>query len=70
MTAKRRLLANSSAPARVPFNAEIADVLEEFKPSVVSFHFGLPSPALVARVKAWGAKVLASATTGMDHARP
>ena len=30
---------------------------------MVSFHFGLPAPALLARVKAWGAKVLASATT-------
>jgi nitronate monooxygenase len=30
---------------------------------VVSFHFGLPAPALVQRVKAWGARVLSSATT-------
>jgi len=30
---------------------------------VVSFHFGLPSPALVERVKAWGTKVFSSATT-------
>jgi nitronate monooxygenase len=29
----------------------------------VSFHFGLPSPALLARVRAWGAKVISSATT-------
>jgi nitronate monooxygenase len=35
---------------------------------VVSFHLGLPSRPLVARVKAWGAKVLASATT-VDEAR-
>ena len=35
----------------------------ETKPPVVSFHFGLPEPALVARVKALGAKILASATT-------
>jgi nitronate monooxygenase len=50
-------------PGRAPFTAEAADVLEEFKPSVVSFHFGLPSAALLDRVKAWGAKVLSSATT-------
>jgi len=50
-------------PARMPFSAEMADVLEEFRPAVVSFHFGLPSPALLARVKSWGAKVLCSATT-------
>lgn len=48
---------------RTPFSAEAADLLAEFKPSVVSFHFGLPEPALVARVKALGAKILASATT-------
>ncbi|APW43154.1 NAD(P)H-dependent flavin oxidoreductase [Rhodoferax saidenbachensis] len=51
------------SPGRAPFSAEAADVLEAFKPAVVSFHFGLPSPALLARVKAWGSLVLASATT-------
>lgn len=55
-------------PGRLPFSAEAADVLEAFKPPVVSFHFGLPSPALLARVKGWGAKVLSSATT-VDEAR-
>ena len=48
---------------RVPFTAEAADLLEAFRPAVVSFHFGLPAPALVQRVKAWGARVLSSATT-------
>jgi nitronate monooxygenase len=48
---------------RQPFSAAIAEVLEEFKPPVVSFHFGLPAPALLARVKAWGAQVWSSATT-------
>jgi nitronate monooxygenase len=38
-------------------------VVEAFRPPVVSFHFGLPEPALLARVRAAGAKVLASATT-------
>jgi nitronate monooxygenase len=55
-------------PGRAPFSAEAADVLEPFKPAVVSFHFGLPSPALVERVRGWGAKILASATT-VDEAR-
>jgi len=50
-------------PGRIPFSAEAADVLEAFRPPVVSFHFGLPSPALLARVKSWGSKVLSSATT-------
>lgn len=52
-----------SAPTRAPFSAEMADVVEEFRPPVVSFHFGLPSVELLARVKGWGAKVLSSATT-------
>jgi nitronate monooxygenase len=47
----------------VPFNHASADVLEAFRPAVVSFHFGLPSPELVARVKSWGTIVLSSATT-------
>jgi nitronate monooxygenase len=49
--------------SRTPFNAAAADALERFKPAVVSFHFGLPSAELVARVKSWGSKVLSSATT-------
>ena len=52
-----------AGPGRAPFTAETADVLEEFKPAVVSFHFGLPAPELLARVRRWGAKVVSSATT-------
>ncbi len=52
-----------AGPGRIPFGEEAADVLEDFRPPVVSFHFGLPSPALLARVKSWGSKVLSSATT-------
>ncbi len=52
-----------AGPGRAPFSPETAEVLEEFKPAVVSFHFGLPSPELLARVRRWGAKVLSSATT-------
>lgn len=50
-------------PARAPFTAEVADLLEPFRPPVVSFHFGLPEPALLARVRGWGSRVLSSATT-------
>ncbi len=32
-------------------------------PPVVSFHFGLPADDLLARVRGWGAKIIASATT-------
>ena len=53
---------------RVPFTAEAADVLDNFTPAVVSFHFGLPSAELLARVRAWGSKIFASATT-VDEAR-
>jgi nitronate monooxygenase len=48
---------------RSAFGAEAADALGAFRPAVVSFHFGLPAEALLARVRAWGAKVLSSATT-------
>ena len=56
----------SAIPAsagRRPFDEEMAEVLEEFSPKVVSFHFGLPSQPLLSRVKARGAFVLSSATT-------
>jgi len=57
-----------AGPARSPFNHELADVLAELPTAVVSFHFGLPSPELLERVRATGAKVLSSATT-VDEAR-
>jgi nitronate monooxygenase len=57
-----------TGPGRMPFSAEAADVLAEFKPAAVSFHFGLPSAELLARVKGWGSKTLSSATT-VDEAR-
>jgi nitronate monooxygenase len=68
----RELDLDATAPAagaqRRPFDAAAAAILEDFAPPVVSFHFGLPSEALVARVRAWGAKILSSATT-VDEAR-
>jgi nitronate monooxygenase len=53
----------SAGAGRVPFSHAVADVVEPFAPPVVSFHFGLPSPDLLARVKGWGSRVLSSATT-------
>ncbi len=53
---------------RAPFSHDAADVLSEFTPPVVSFHFGLPASDLLQRVRAWGAKVVSSATT-VDEAR-
>lgn len=52
-----------SGDGRQPFSAEIADLLTQARPAVVSFHFGLPEPALLAQVKATGASILSSATT-------
>lgn len=54
--------------ARAPFGEEAAALVEQFRPPVVSFHFGLPPPALLQRVRVTGAKVLSSATT-VDEAR-
>ena len=62
------LAAVPAGAGRVPFSAATADLLEPFRPRVVSFHFGLPAPELVARVKSWGSVVLSSATT-VDEAR-
>lgn len=52
-----------AGPQRLPFRIEAVEVLEAFEPAVVSFHFGLPEPDLLARVRHWGAKILSSATT-------
>ena len=57
-----------AGPGRSPFSDEMADALEPFRPEIVSFHFGLPRPALVQRVKRWGSKVISSATT-VEEAR-
>ena len=48
---------------RRPFDAAACDLVVELKPEVVSFHFGLPDAALLARVRTSGAKILSSATT-------
>lgn len=58
---------NVPAPSRAPFCADMAELLAQFRPAVVSFHFGLPSAELLARVRSWGARVLSSATT-LDEA--
>jgi nitronate monooxygenase len=50
---------------RTAFDAKMCDVVEETKPDVVSFHFGLPEPKLLERVKA-RFKVMSSATTAVE----
>lgn len=57
----------AGGPGRLPFNDEAAALVEEFRPAVVSFHFGLPQPDLLERVRRSGAKILSSATT-LDEA--
>jgi nitronate monooxygenase len=43
-------------------------LVEQLRPAVVSFHYGLPEPALVDRVRSTGAVIMSSATT-VDEAR-
>ena len=50
-------------PVRTPFDAGAVALVEELRPAVVSFHLGVPEPALLARVRAAGATILACATT-------
>jgi nitronate monooxygenase len=57
-----------AGPGRAPFSHDMANVLTEFKPRVVSFHFGLPSPELLERLRAWDPVILSSGTT-VDEAR-
>ncbi len=55
-------------PVRRPFDEAALEVVREFRPPVVSFHFGLPPAPLLAAVKALGVMVMASATT-VEEAR-
>ncbi len=52
-----------SGPPRNPFDDEACRLVEQHRPEIVSFHFGLPSADLVDRVRASGAIVMSSATT-------
>jgi len=51
-----------NAANRAPFDAAFCEMVEELKPEIVSFHFGLPSASLLKRVKAAGCIVVSSAT--------
>ncbi|MDP3690606.1 nitronate monooxygenase family protein [Bradyrhizobium sp.] len=51
-----------NAANRAPFDEAMCALVEELKPEIVSFHFGLPDPALLERVKAAGCIVMSSAT--------
>jgi nitronate monooxygenase len=51
---------------RLPFDEEMCGVVEELRPPVVSFHFGLPAASLVDRLKRIGIKILSSATSARE----
>ena len=53
---------------RMPFDEDMCRMVEEVRPPVVSFHFGLPGAEMVARVKAAGATDIGNATT-VEEAR-
>jgi nitronate monooxygenase len=55
-------------PGRLPFGDEAAALIEEVRPEVVSFHFGLPREELLERVRRTGAQIWSSATT-VEEAR-
>ena len=48
---------------RAPFDVTLCTAVEEIKPEVVSFHYGLPNAALLKRVKDAGCVLMSSATT-------
>lgn len=52
-----------AAPRRQPFGIEMAECLEDLAPLVLSFHFGLPSPPIVAHLRSLGCRILSSATS-------
>lgn len=54
---------SASSGGRAPFDEAMCRLVEDMKPEVVSFHFGLPHENLLKRVRATGAKIIASATT-------
>ena len=58
----------TTSSGRAPFDEAMAEVVEETRPPVVSFHFGLPDEALLERAKRTGAKIYSSATT-VEEAR-
>ena len=60
--------AQSASSGLPPFDESMCEVIEECRPNVVSFHFGLPAQPLLDRVKAVGCIVLCSATT-VEEAR-
>ena len=53
----------SPTNSRQPFCLDTANILKEYHPNIISFHFGLPDESLVRLVKSWGTTIISSATT-------
>jgi nitronate monooxygenase len=66
----RELAIDPAAPIpssnRTAFDPAMCEIVEDMKPEVVSFHFGLPEPSLLRRVKDAGCVLISSATTSAE----
>jgi len=56
----------SGGPPRRPFDSAMCEAVEDVRPELVSFHFGLPEDALLARVRTAGAVVIGNATSAAE----
>lgn len=54
---------DAPGPVRRPFDDAMTSAVEQVRPDMVSFHFGLPAPPLLERVRSTGARILGNATT-------
>ena len=59
---------NNGGAMRLPFEEAMCAAVEQVRPQVVSFHFGLPDAALLDRVRGTGAAIIGNATSA-DEAR-
>jgi nitronate monooxygenase len=55
-----------AAALRLAFDDSYCSIIEELRPEVVSFHFGLPKTHLLARVRAANAFIIATATNAAE----
>jgi nitronate monooxygenase len=61
--AEYRVAPGNGGAMRLPFDGRMAAAVDEVRPELVSFHFGLPAPGMLDRVRGTGAKILGNATT-------
>lgn len=60
--------AGIGGPVRAPFDGALCEVILEYKPKVVSFHFGMPDAGLVEKLRKAKIVVISSATS-VEEAR-